>query len=169
MEKSWNDLQAQADRCIAMLHTRNDGGWRTAQQIRQIASRTRAKRGISLFEKDRNKKFPWNPAKFESPTRVKRLMWWQNEDGTMKTFAKKEKPPEKERKAMNAEERKTFEKKLNDLCRHETIMKLLADIAKDMTICKLCGWDATEYPRMLKAEIENVLTLNNKQHDTIRM
>ena len=35
------------------------------------------------------------------------------------------------------------------LARHQMIARLLADVAQDMTICKLEGWEVWEYPRML--------------------
>ena len=35
------------------------------------------------------------------------------------------------------------------LARHQMIARLLADVAQDMTICKMGGWDVWEYPRML--------------------
>ena len=33
------------------------------------------------------------------------------------------------------------------LARHQMIAKLLADMAQDMTICRLEGWDVRELPR----------------------
>ena len=35
------------------------------------------------------------------------------------------------------------------LARHQMVERLLADVAQDMTICKLEGWDVWEYTRML--------------------
>ena len=35
------------------------------------------------------------------------------------------------------------------LARHQMIARLLADVAQDMTICELEGWDVWEYTRML--------------------
>jgi len=163
MEKSWNDIHNQAERCVSMLHSNNDGYWRTPTQIRQIARRTAAKRGISIFEKDRDKKFPWDSSKFERPTPQKRLLWWQNEDGTMKQFAKIEpKPVVAKPKSMTMEERTKLERTMNNMCRHDMIHKILADITRDMVICKLSNWDMFEYPKMIKAEIERILSLKPK-------
>ena len=39
------------------------------------------------------------------------------------------------------------------LARHETILKLLADVAADMQVCALEGWDVWEYPRMIRDAI----------------
>lgn len=40
---------------------------------------------------------------------------------------------------------------LQNLARHKTILQLLCDIQMDIEICKLEGWDVTEYLRMLQA------------------
>ena len=36
------------------------------------------------------------------------------------------------------------------LARHQAIARLLADIATDMQICRIEGWDVWEYPRMIR-------------------
>ena len=36
------------------------------------------------------------------------------------------------------------------LARHQAIARLLADIAADMQICRIEGWDVEEYPRMIR-------------------
>lgn len=41
-------------------------------------------------------------------------------------------------------------KRLNDLARHEAIVRLLNDIRIDMEICEIEGWDKTEYIRMIR-------------------
>ena len=51
-------------------------------------------------------------------------------------------------------------KPLNDLARHQMILKLLADIRMDMTVCEIEGWDKLEFLNMLKKEI-NSLGENN--------
>jgi hypothetical protein len=54
-------------------------------------------------------------------------------------------------------------RKAIQLCaRHEMLLKLLADINWDMEICKLEGWDAMEYVRMLKKEIDRICNLKMK-------
>lgn len=45
-------------------------------------------------------------------------------------------------------------KPLNDLARHQTIVRLLADIAVDLQVCELEGWDKGEYITMLHQEID---------------
>ena len=39
------------------------------------------------------------------------------------------------------------------LARHQAIARLLADIAADMQICRIEGWDVWEYPRMIQDAI----------------
>lgn len=46
---------------------------------------------------------------------------------------------------------------LQTLARQELIKKMLADIATDMTVCKLEGWDILEYPKLLKEEIDKIV------------
>ena len=45
---------------------------------------------------------------------------------------------------------------LNVLVRHQTITHLLADIAVDLIVCKLEGWDPEEYINSLKNEIDRI-------------
>lgn len=51
-----------------------------------------------------------------------------------------------------SETRKAF----NDSIRHRTITRLLQDIRVDMEICKIEGWDKTEYIRMIKDALPKV-------------
>lgn len=47
--------------------------------------------------------------------------------------------------------------KLNRLAREEMKLMLLRDIARDVTICKIEGWDYKDYLHELKEEIERFL------------
>lgn len=42
---------------------------------------------------------------------------------------------------------------LQQLARQQMIAKLLTDIAIDMTVCRLEGWDPHEFPRMILNQI----------------
>ena len=42
---------------------------------------------------------------------------------------------------------------MQTLARHQAIARLLADIAADMQICRIEGWDVWEYPRMIQDAI----------------
>ena len=48
------------------------------------------------------------------------------------------------------------ERALNDLARHQMIVRILNDIRIDMTVREICGWDKMEYIRMLQEEIGNI-------------
>ena len=48
------------------------------------------------------------------------------------------------------------EKALNNLARHQMIVRILNDIQMDMIVCEICGWDKMEYIRMLQEEIGNI-------------
>lgn len=47
-------------------------------------------------------------------------------------------------------------KRMNDLARHATILRLLNDIRVDMEICEIEGWDKTEYIRMLRKMLNSI-------------
>ena len=42
------------------------------------------------------------------------------------------------------------------LARHQMINRLLADMLADMQICRLEGWDAREFPRMVHDAIDGL-------------
>ena len=45
---------------------------------------------------------------------------------------------------------------LNDLARHEAIVRILNDIRMDMEICEIEGWDKTEYIKQLKKLLDSI-------------
>jgi len=47
-------------------------------------------------------------------------------------------------------------KRLNELARHEMILRVLNDIRFDLMVCEIEGWDKREYIRMLQAEINRI-------------
>lgn len=49
-------------------------------------------------------------------------------------------------------------RKIQELCRHEMIERLLKDILTDITISRVEGWDWREYPLMIKKEVDRILT-----------
>lgn len=55
-------------------------------------------------------------------------------------------------------ETKECAKALNDLARHQAILRLEADILMDMRICEIEGWDRTEYIRMIQKLINSFKT-----------
>ena len=44
-------------------------------------------------------------------------------------------------------------KALNDLARHQSILRILSDIRADMVVCEIEGWDKTEYIRMIQKAV----------------
>lgn len=42
---------------------------------------------------------------------------------------------------------------LQMLARHQMIQRLLQDVLFDVQVCRLEGWDAGEYPRMIREAI----------------
>ena len=46
-------------------------------------------------------------------------------------------------------------RKLQELARHQMIVKLYADILQDMMICEIAGWDKTEYIQQLQEAINH--------------
>jgi len=47
-------------------------------------------------------------------------------------------------------------KALNDLARHQNILRILQDIRIDMEVCEVEGWDKTEYIRMIQKAVSFV-------------
>lgn len=47
-------------------------------------------------------------------------------------------------------------KALNDLARHQMILKLLQDIRTDMMICEFEGWDKMEFLNMIKDTVNGL-------------
>ena len=47
-------------------------------------------------------------------------------------------------------------KRLNDLARHQLILKLLEDIRADMIVCELEGWDKMEFLNMIRDTVNGL-------------
>lgn len=45
---------------------------------------------------------------------------------------------------------------LQELARQEFAAKMLCEIAQDMAVCKLEGWDVFGFPELLKKEIDRI-------------
>ena len=48
-------------------------------------------------------------------------------------------------------------RRLQELCRHELVSRVLADVLMDMSVCRLEGWDVLELPLMLREEMDRLL------------
>ena len=53
-------------------------------------------------------------------------------------------------------------KKMQELARHQMILRLYADILTDMQICEVEGWDKMEYIRMLQELINSFTEKESK-------
>ena len=60
---------------------------------------------------------------------------------------------------------KATAKALNDLARHQAIVRLLVDIRMDMEICEMEGWDKMEFVRMIRAALLREGGLNNAKNN----
>lgn len=56
-------------------------------------------------------------------------------------------------------------KTLNDLARHQMILKLEADILMDMQTCDIEGWDKTEYIRLVGDLLDKLRSKIGEIHD----
>lgn len=51
---------------------------------------------------------------------------------------------------------------LQELARHQMIVKLYADILRDMEVCEIEGWDRMEYINMLRRALNELPELRRK-------
>lgn len=49
------------------------------------------------------------------------------------------------------------------LAREQMVCKLLADVAQDMTVCQMEGWDVYEYPARIADEMRRILRKETKR------
>lgn len=47
-------------------------------------------------------------------------------------------------------------KTLNDLTRHQLIVRILQEIEFDLMICEIEGWDKRDFIRQIKSEIKKI-------------
>lgn len=159
MDKSFNDIQAQAQRIIANAalcgrYCDNVKKQVDTQHIMQIAARARIQHRIELFTVDRDEKKPYVPQKVQRHEEIQPEITIEP-----KTVIKIEPVQETGNKVNRTVwfNDPANRKLLQDGCRHRFITKMLAEIMCDMAICKLEGWDVFEFPRMLRKEIEHCL------------
>ena len=162
MEKSFNDIKAQAERCIALAielgkYCNNPKRRVDTCYIHQVESRTRAQHGIDMFTQDRDEKKPfiYKPC---APTQPP----LKEPDPAPEPVAQPKPiavhtPTEEAHDRMKLKDwldaDQAHSKQLQDGCRHRFIVKMFAELLTDMEICKLEGWDVLEFPRMLRREL----------------
>lgn len=64
--------------------------------------------------------------------------------------------------AWRIERDKNSNRALQSLCREQLVCKILADIAADISVCRLEGWDWRELPQRIKNEMGKILTQRGK-------
>ena len=155
MEKSYNDINAQVQRCIALANeiggrwTANAQHRADVQYFAQIGRRVKTQRGIPVFCADNDRKYP-----LKISVRVKQEQ--QSEPIAVIERAK----PVKTTPTEQAHNRVAFNdwmssdehnrKRIQNACRHRFINKMYGELLTDMEICKLENWDVQEFPRMVR-------------------
>lgn len=153
MDKSYNDISAQVERCIALANQLG-GRWTAnckhradGQYFAQIGARARVQHGIPVFCQDRDIKYPLihkaEPRK--QPTSRTEEAKPQPQHITPTEAAHERVILQDWLNSDNANR-----KRLQDTCRHLFIKKMYAELLTDMEICKMEGWDILEYPRMIR-------------------
>ena len=155
MEKSCNDIDAQVQRCIALANelggkwTANAKNRADTQYFAQMGRRVKNLRGIPMFGVEKDRKYPM-PAIMQSdpePTPEH-----EPEPTPVKTVRQTPTEQAHERMAlvdwMASDE--ANRKKIQDMCRHDFVRKMYAELLTDYTVCELEGWDMFEFPRMLR-------------------
>ena len=159
MDKSVNDINAQVRRCIDLANelggkwTANASHRADTQYFAQLGGKVRARRGISVFEKDRDRKYPLiitvqaEPEPKPEPVQVN-IETPKPAKVTLPT------PTEQAKNMMSftawMDSSEENRKKIQDANRHAFIRKMYAELLTDYTVCQIEGWDMFEFPRMLR-------------------
>lgn len=160
MNKSYNDISAQVERCIALANQL--GGRWTAnckhradrQYFAQIGARARVQHGIPVFCQDRDTKYPLIVKTFDSHDSHDSFDSVDASDSFDSRDSHDSTPTEAAHERVRLEDWLNADnanrKRLQDTCRHLFIKKMYAELLTDMEICKMEGWDILEYPRMIR-------------------
>ena len=159
MEKSYNDIKAQEQRIMAICEERgrycdNAKNRLDTQYIAQITRHALTQHGFPLFgQYDKDEKHAC--VHYEPEHKPEPIKEQEPEPEPVKVVQPTPTEQAHERVAfedwMNADE--ANRKQLQDMCRHDFINKMYAELLMDMEICKLERWDVLEFPRMLKDAI----------------
>lgn len=156
MDKSYNDIKAQVERCIALANelggrwTANAKHKADVQYFAQLGSKVRTQRGISVFEKDKDTKHPLLYIE-----KQKRDTEPEPVSVIIKPTNKVEPTPTEKAKNMMSftawmNESEENRKKIQDANRHAFIRKMYAELLTDYAVCQFEGWDMFEFPRMIR-------------------
>lgn len=162
MDKSFNDIESQLQRVLTLA---NDIGGKyienaarrvNVQHFAQIAAKARIQHGIQLFcaDKDEKKPFIYKPEPKAEPVTVQEP---EPKPVELHHFAPIQPGISKPRHELTPEEDMQYRKKLQEVCRHDFIKRMFAELLADLSICQLEGWDIYEFPRMIRREVERCL------------
>ena len=162
MDKSFNDISKQLERVITLAgqigghYTATASGRVDVQRFAQIAAKARAQHGISLFstDKDEKKPFIYKPEPKAEPVTVQKP---EAKPAELYQVAPIQPSAGKPRHELTAEEEAEYRKKLQEVCRHDFVRRMFAELLADLSICQLEGWDIYEFPRMIRREVERCL------------
>lgn len=156
MDKSYNDIKAQVERCIALANelggrwTANAKHKADVQYFAQLGGKVRTQRGISVFEKDKDTKHPLLYIE-----KQKRDTEPEPVSVIIKPTNKVEPTPTEKAKNMMSftawmNESEENRKKIQDANRHAFIRRMYAELLTDYAVCQFEGWDMFEFPRMIR-------------------
>ncbi len=161
MDKSLNDIRKQVQRIVNLAnsiggkYTNNCRKRVNAQHYYTMAARVMTQRGISRFSTDPDER---KPIVLRSVSSAK-IDGMECKAHTVvlipKPKQKKEGVPLSSYMAIKENRRN-----LQSLARHQFIAHMLSDIATDMMICKMEGWDPYEFPRIIADEMQRILKSN---------
>lgn len=156
MDKSYNDIKAQVERCIALAN-KLGGRWTAnakhkadVQYFAQLGGKVRTQRGISVFEIDKDLKHPllYIEAQKSEPEQEPVAVVVEQTKKTEPT------PTEKAKNMMSftawMNESEEHRKKIQDANRHAFVRKMYAELLTDYAVCQFEGWDMFEFPRMIR-------------------
>lgn len=159
MDKSLNDIRKQVQRIVNLAnsiggkYTRNSRKRVNTQHYYTMAARVMTQRGISRFSTPPDERKPIVQRSVSSA----KIDGMECKAHTV-VLIPKPKPSNKEGVPLSyymatQENRRD----LQAFARHQFIAHMLSDIATDMMICKMEGWDQYEFPRIIVDEMQRIL------------
>ena len=167
MKKSYNDIKAQEQRVMALCMERgrycdNTKSRFDTQHLAQITRKTLTQHGFPIFgqfDKDDKR----DCINYETERKHEKVNVQERKTATKVCNTPTEKAHERIAfdDWMNADI--SNRKQLQNMCRHNFINKMYAELLTDMEICKLEHWDMMEFPRMIKEAISVCFPKQPKQ------
>ena len=159
MDKSFNDIRKQVQRIVNLAnsiggkYTRNSRKRVNAQYYWQMAAHVMAQRGISRFSTPPDERKPI-VLQCVTPAKIDGLEC----KASTAVLIPKPKPSKKKGVPlsyyMDTKENRRY---LQTFARHQFIAHMLSDIATDMMVCKMEGWDPYEFSQIIADEMQRIL------------